>query len=91
MGKALEAIMASRLAHLAASHHLLPPHHLGDLAGTGTEHALHLITKDIHSAWRKGKIVSMLLLDMEAAFPNVIGERLVENLQRKGIPAQMQD
>src|SRR5436190_9836022 len=34
-------------------------------------------------------LVSMLQLDVEAAFPNVIGERLVENLRRKGIPAQM--
>src|SRR5437899_599269 len=71
IGKALEAVMASRLAHLAASHHFLPPHYLGGLAGIGTEHAPHLITKDVYSAWRKGKTVSMLLLDVEAAFPNV--------------------
>jgi ribonuclease HI len=89
MGKILETVMASRLACLATSKHLLPSRHLGGLAGTGTEQALHIIVEDIHNAWRKGKIVSMLLLDVEAAFPNVNGERLVENLRRKAIPAQM--
>ena len=80
MGKVLEVIMASRLAHLTASHHLFLLYHLDGLAGTGTEHALHLITEDIYSAWRKGKIILILLLDMKTAFPNIIGKYIVENL-----------
>ena len=31
----------------------------------------------------------MLLLDVEAAFPNVVGERLVHNLKMKAIPDQI--
>ena len=89
IGKVMETVMASRLAFLAATKNLLPPRHLGGLTGKGTEQALHLIVEDIHEAWRKGKVVSMLLLDVEAAFPNVIGERLVENLRGKGIPPKM--
>jgi hypothetical protein len=39
----------------------------------------------IKDAWRKGDVVSALFLDIQAAFPNMQKERLLENMQVQNI------
>ena len=40
----------------------------------------------IKDAWQKGKVASLLFLDVEGAFPNVVTDRLIHNLQKCRIP-----
>ena len=52
--------------------------------------SLHLIMKFIHDTWAHltDHHVSILFLDVKAAFPSVIPERLFHNMQKCGIPKQ---
>ena len=38
------------------------------------------------TAWRSNKVVSVLFLDVEGAFPNAVTSRLIHNLRRRRIP-----
>lgn len=89
LGKALEAIIASRLTYLADTHHLLPDQHTGGRKLASTEHAIHLLLQRIHEAWARGKIASLLLLDVSGAFDNVSRPRLLHNLRKRRIPQSL--
>jgi hypothetical protein len=85
IGKAIEAIVAARLSYAAYEHGLLPRNHLGGLKGTSTETALHRLVDKIYRAWREGKKVSALLLDVSGAFDNVSHQRLEHELRCRKI------
>lgn len=40
----------------------------------------------IKEAWRRSKVVSVLFLDIEGAFPNAVTDKLVHNLRKRRIP-----
>ena len=48
--------------------------------------AVHLFTHKIKGAWRKGKVASILFLDLEGTFPNAVTNRVIHTLQRKSLP-----
>ena len=48
LGKALEAVIANRLAYLADVYHLLPSRHTGGRKLASTEHAVHILLQRIH-------------------------------------------
>jgi ribonuclease HI len=85
LGKALEAIVASRLTYLADTYHLLPSRHTGGRKLASTDHAIHLLLQRIHEAWADGKVASLLLLDVSGAFDNVSRQRLLHNLRKRCI------
>ncbi|KAJ9137654.1 Endonuclease/exonuclease/phosphatase [Pleurostoma richardsiae] len=88
LGKALEAIVANRLAYLADAHGLLPSRHTGGRKLASTDHAIHFLLQRIHQAWADDKVASLLLLDVSGAYDNVSRERLLHNLrQRRVSPA----
>ena len=60
LGKALEAVIANRLAYLADTHGLLPSRHTGGRKLASTEHAMHFLVQRIHQAWSEGKVASLL-------------------------------
>ena len=68
---------------------LLPSEQFGGRPGRTTTDALHLLTSRIKNAWRKGKVVSVLYLDIKSAFPSVVPEILTHDLRRKGIPVEL--
>ena len=86
--KVLAAVLADQLSYLNEKHHLLPPHHFGGRPGRTTTDAVHLVTHKIKNAWRQGNITSILFLDVEGAFSNVVPERLIHNMQRRRIPCR---
>jgi hypothetical protein len=47
---------------------------------------MHLLTYKIKAAWWKGQVASVLFLDIEGAFPNVVPSTLIHNLWKRGIP-----
>jgi hypothetical protein len=51
-----------------------------------TTDAVHALVDKVKSTWRRGKVVSVLFLNVKAAFPNAVTNRLIHNLRRKRIP-----
>ena len=83
--KALEAIVANRLAYLADVHGLLPSRHTGGRKLASTEHAMHFLLQQIHQAWSEGKVASLMLLNLSGAYDNVSHERLLYNLRKRRV------
>jgi len=50
-----------------------------------TTDAVHMLVDRIKRAWRKGKVVSILLLDVEGTFSNAVTDRLLHNLCKRRI------
>lgn len=86
MAKILTAIVAEDISRLVEEHQLLPSTHFGGRPGRTTTDALHYLTHKIKTAWRQGKVASVLFLDVEGAFPNAVTDRLVHNLRKRRIP-----
>ena len=89
MWKVLTGIIAEHLTFYTEKYHLLPDHHFGGRPSRTTTDALHLLTYRTKDAWRKGKVASVLFLDIEGAFPNAVPEKLVRNLTRRGVPQKI--
>ena len=87
IGKIMDAVMARRLSYLVETYHVLPDTHIGGRRMRSTEHALHLIIERIYKAWNtgRGKVASLLLLDVTGAFDNVSHERLLHNLRTRRV------
>ena len=82
MWKVLTGIITDHLTYITEKYHLLPDHHFGGRPGRTTTDALHLLTYRTKDAWRKGKVASVLFLDIEGAFPNAVTEKLTRNMKR---------
>ena len=89
MAKVLTAIVAEDLSRAIEQHQLLPKTHFGGRPGRSTSDAIHYLIDKIHTAWRENKVVSVLFLDVEGAFPNAVTTRLVHNLRRRRVPASI--
>ena len=86
MSKVLTAIIADEISRTVERELLLPENHYGGRAGRMTTDAVHILEDKIKSAWRKGKVVSVLFLNVEGAFPNAVTDRLIHNLRKWRIP-----
>ena len=86
MAKVLTAIVAEDISFLVEKETLLPANHYGGRPGRMTTDAVHALVDKIKTAWRRGKVVSILYLDVEGAFPNAVTDRLIHNLRRRRIP-----
>jgi Reverse transcriptase (RNA-dependent DNA polymerase) len=91
MWKVLMAIMASYITFIMEKHQLLPTNHFGGRPGQTTADALHILMHKIKDAWQSGKVVAVLFLDIEGAFPNMAPSRLLCNLRKWGIPPKYVD
>jgi ribonuclease HI/exonuclease III len=86
--KLLTAIVTEVLVFIAEKYDLLPKNQFGGRPGRKTTDAMHYLTQKIKNAWRNGKVVSALFLDIEGAFPNAVPERLLHNMKMKGVPEE---
>ena len=84
--KVLTAILAEQLMYYAEKHTLLPENHFGGRKGRNATDAVQLLTHKIKGAWRQRKVVSVLFLDIEGAFPNADNKKLLQNLTKRKIP-----
>jgi len=87
MAKILTSIVAEIISDLVETHQLLPKTHFGGRPGRTTTDAVHYLTHKIKEAWRSDKVVSVLFLDVEGAFPNAVTGRLIHNLKKRRIPS----
>ena len=53
-----------------------------------TTDSVHFVTKFVKDAWRRGKVVSALFLDIKSAFPSVLLDRLIHDMRCRGVPPQ---
>lgn len=89
MWKVLAGIVAEHLSFYTEKYHLLPDHHFGGHPGRTITDALHLLTYRIKDAWRKGKVASVLFLNIEGAFPNAVPKKLIRNMKHWGVPSKI--
>jgi hypothetical protein len=87
--KVLAGIIAEHLTYYTEKYHLLSDHHFGGRPSRTTTDALHLLTYRTKGAWRKGKVASVLFLDIEGAFLNAVPEKLIRNMKRRGVPTKI--
>jgi hypothetical protein len=89
MAKILSSCVADELTYIAEQFNLLAPTHFGGRPGRTTTDSIHLLTKFITDAWAsKEGFVSLLFLDVKAAFPSVVVNKLLHNLRAAGIPQE---
>lgn len=86
LAKLLTAIVAEDLSYLVEKHSLLPQTQFGGRPGRTTSDSMHLITNWTKHQWRQGRVVSILFLDIEGAFPNAVLDRLLHNMRKRRIP-----
>ena len=86
LGKVLEAILATRIAHAAEEQRLLPEGQMGNRANRSTETALRAVTDAVYTAWGSSAIASLLQLDIKGAFDTVCHDRLVQVVRIAGFP-----
>lgn len=84
-GKVLESVIATRISWAVGQFSLLPRSRLGGRRGTSTEHAIHALVESVHSAWKDGKVVTVMLCDVVGAFDNVAHARLLHNLRKRRV------
>ena len=47
-----------------------------------------LLTHSIKEVWRRKKVASVLFLDIQGAFPNIVKETLLHNMRQRGVPTK---
>ena len=87
--KLLSALIADRISYILEKHNLLPSTHFGGRPGRSTTDSLHLLETTICHAWRQGKIVSVLFLNIEGTFPNAVTDRLLHNMRTHRLPPEV--
>ena len=88
MGKLLATIVTEDIVYFTEKHNLLPANHFGGRPGRTTMDSMHLVINRIKSAWRQHKVVAMLFLDIEGAFPNTVSDRLTHNMRKRKVPEE---
>jgi len=89
MWKVLMAIIADQITHISEKHCLLPNNHFGGRPRCTMTDAMHLIANIIKLSWRAGKVMAVLFLDIEGAFPNAVPSQLEYNLLKHGVPRKI--
>ena len=85
MNKIMKIIIINKLCYAAEKHKLLSKNQFEDRQKIFIEHALHFITKRIHTAWINDEIAIMLLLNVTEVYDNVCHFRLFHNLKKRRI------
>jgi hypothetical protein len=91
IAKVLTGLVAEDILHMAEKYELLPDTHFGGRPGRMTTDAIHVLVDKIKDAWRRKKVVSVLFLDIEGAFPNAVNSRLIHNMRKRRIPQPYTD
>ena len=81
--------MADHTSYILETHNLLPGTHFGGHPGRSTEDSLHLLKNTIRHTWQQKKVVSVLFLDIEGAFPNAVTDRLLHNMKTCCLPSEI--
>jgi hypothetical protein len=86
IGKAIETVIASRIAETAEECNLLLESQMGNRKGRNAELAIRVVTEAIYSSWKHRGVASLLQLDIKGAFDMVNYVRLLDTMRSKGYP-----
>lgn len=89
IAKVLSSCVKNKLTYLAKKHNILPKNQFGRRPGQSTMDSLHKLTAFIKNAWRQGKEVVAMFLDVKDAFPNMVPEVLAHNMQSRGVSEEV--
>jgi len=89
MAKVLTSIVSKNLTMATEQNQLLPETHFRGRPCRSMTDAVHLLIHQIKEAWRKGKVVSILFLDIKGAFPNAVMDWLLHNMKNRQVPGQI--
>ena len=84
--KVLSSIVAENLSQVVETNQLLPKNHFGGRPGRLTTDAVQYLVHRICETWQSNKVISVLFLDVEGAFPNAVTTQLIHNLKKRRIP-----
>lgn len=68
LGKELEKIIATGIAHAVVEYGLLPAEHCGGRKLTSSGNALHMVMEAVHAAWKSEAVATLLMMDVSGAF-----------------------
>jgi ribonuclease HI len=88
LGKLFSSIVADELSYFCESRNLFPLTQFGGRPARTTSDSMLLMTHAIKEAWRNKKVASVLFLDVQGAFPNVVKEVLLHNMRIRGVPSK---
>ena len=88
LGKLFSAILADDLSHFCETREALPRNQFGGRPARTTTDSMLLMTHTIKESWRRKKVASVLFLDVQGAFPNVVKEVLIHNMRQRSVPAE---
>lgn len=86
LSKAMEYLIAQKIAHISDTYNLLPGNHFGGLKYKNTLDALVVFQEKIYQAWRDKKVLSLITFDVQGAFNGVARDVLVQRLRKRRIP-----
>ena len=86
LGKLFSSIMADDLSHYCETREVFPPNQFGGRPSRTTSDSMLLLTHTIKEKWRQKKVASVLFLDVQGAFPNVVKEVLIHNMRIRAVP-----
>ena len=89
LGKALERVVARRLAHLALKYKLFSPLHFGATPRRSAVDAAAMLTHDVEKAFQGREVVTTLAFDIKGAFDRVTDARLIKRLWEQNISLPM--
>ncbi len=89
LGKGLERLVARRLAWTAIREKVLHPQHFGALPRRSATDLAAAVIHDIEEARIRGKVTSMLTLDVKGAFDAVLPGRLAQRLRQQSWPENL--
>ena len=86
MARLLNSCKMEDLVLMCEKTGILPPNHFGGRPGRATTDSVHLLVKTVKDAWRKGKVASLLCLDVKSAFPSAAVDVLLHEMRVCGVP-----
>ena len=88
LGKLFSSIIVDDLSHFCETRGVLPNNQFSGRPARTTTDSMILMTHRIKEKWRRKKVVSVLFLDVQGAFPNVVKEVLIHNMRTRHVPAE---
>ena len=86
VAKVLTMIVVEDLIYITEKHSLLPSTQFGRCLGRTILDSLQLLIYWIKYKWWQSRVVSILFLDIEGAFPNAVCDRLLHNMRKHRVP-----
>lgn len=86
LGKALESLVAERIAYLVEEYNLLPKTHFRARKQKSTTHALSCLCEDVFKAWREKKTLLLVSFNVKGAYNNIATKPEIKRVRQQQIP-----